>query len=115
MRSGLHSHIDALERRQWNALSGTHIPFLRHEFLSALEHTGCIGARMLCARVASTSAPDETTAGLPSALVHSSVRSRIKAGSAMHEWGRGPPVGQNRTVRVCDNISNIALQNFGNS
>src|ERR1700730_6382744 len=45
MRSGLHSHIDALERRQWNALSGTHIPFLRHEFLSPLEHTGCIGAR----------------------------------------------------------------------
>src|ERR1700691_2464832 len=45
MRSGIHSHIDALERRQWNALAGTHIPFLRHEFLSALEHTGCIGAR----------------------------------------------------------------------
>jgi predicted N-acyltransferase len=44
MRSGIHSHIDALERRQWNALAGTHIPFLRHEFLSALEHTGCIGA-----------------------------------------------------------------------
>jgi uncharacterized protein len=44
MRSGIHSHIDALERREWNALCGTHIPFLRHEFLSALEHTGCIGA-----------------------------------------------------------------------
>ena len=44
MRSGIHSHIDALERRQWNALAGTHIPFLRHEFLSALEHTGCVGA-----------------------------------------------------------------------
>jgi predicted N-acyltransferase len=44
MRSGIHSHIDALERRQWNALGGTHIPFLRHEFLSALEHTGCVGA-----------------------------------------------------------------------
>ena len=43
MRSGIHFHIDALERRQWNALAGTHIPFLRHEFLSALEHTGCIG------------------------------------------------------------------------
>ena len=45
MRSGIHSQIDALERREWNALAGTHIPFLRHEFLSALEHTGCIGAR----------------------------------------------------------------------
>ena len=40
----MHLHIDAIERRQWNALEGTHIPFLRHEFLSALEHTGCIGA-----------------------------------------------------------------------
>jgi len=45
MRSGIHSHIDAVERGQWNALAGTHIPFLRHEFLSALELTGCIGAR----------------------------------------------------------------------
>jgi len=34
-----------IEPGQWNALAGTHIPFLRHEFLSALEHTGCIGAR----------------------------------------------------------------------
>jgi uncharacterized protein len=44
MRSGIHSHIDAIESRQWNALAGTHIPFLRHEFLSALESTGCVGA-----------------------------------------------------------------------
>ena len=43
MRSGIHSHIDALESRQWNALAGTHIPFLRHEFFGALESTGCIG------------------------------------------------------------------------
>ena len=43
MRSGVHSGIDALESGQWNALQGTHIPFLRHEFLSALEHTGCVG------------------------------------------------------------------------
>jgi hypothetical protein len=44
MRSGIHSEIDALEPREWNALAGTHIPFLRHEFLAALEHTGCVGA-----------------------------------------------------------------------
>src|SRR4029453_14292512 len=30
---------------QWNALNGTNIPFLRHEFLSALERTGCVGSR----------------------------------------------------------------------
>jgi uncharacterized protein len=44
MRSGIHSDIDALEARAWNALAGTQIPFLRHEFLAALEHTGCVGA-----------------------------------------------------------------------
>jgi predicted N-acyltransferase len=45
MRSGIHSHIGALGRGEWNALAGTHVPFLRHEFLSALETTGCIGER----------------------------------------------------------------------
>ncbi len=44
MRSRVHKSIDALERRQWNALSGGSNPFLRHEFLAALEHTGCVGA-----------------------------------------------------------------------
>jgi predicted N-acyltransferase len=45
MRSSVHCQIDAIEPRAWNALGGTHIPFLRHEFLAALEHSGCIGAR----------------------------------------------------------------------
>ena len=30
-------------RQAWNALEGTDVPFLRHEFLAALEHTGCVG------------------------------------------------------------------------
>jgi len=45
MRSRVHCDIDALDRGEWNALAGTHIPFLRHEFFAALEHTGCVGAR----------------------------------------------------------------------
>jgi len=45
MRSGIHSSIDALLPQEWNALGGAHIPFLRHEFFAALEHSGCIGAR----------------------------------------------------------------------
>ncbi len=36
--------IDDLDRDQWNGLAGTDVPFLRHEFLAALEHTGCVGA-----------------------------------------------------------------------
>lgn len=35
--------IDEIDPKHWNALAGTDIPFLRHEFLAALEHTGCVG------------------------------------------------------------------------
>ena len=35
--------IDTVEASHWNALAGTHCPFLRHEFLAALEHTDCVG------------------------------------------------------------------------
>ena len=45
MRSAVHKSIDDVDARQWNALSGTRSPFLRHEFLAALEHTRCVGAR----------------------------------------------------------------------
>ena len=45
MRSAVHKRITDLDPEQWNALNGTEVPFLRHEFLSALEHTGCIGGR----------------------------------------------------------------------
>lgn len=38
----LHS-IDEVPAADWNALQGTSCPFLRHEFLGALEHTGCVG------------------------------------------------------------------------
>jgi predicted N-acyltransferase len=42
-RARIHHSIDELDPRQWNALGGDRNPFLRHEFLAALEHTGCIG------------------------------------------------------------------------
>ena len=44
MRSKVHSSIDDIDPREWNALGGAGCPFLRHEFLAALEHTGCVGA-----------------------------------------------------------------------
>jgi uncharacterized protein len=34
--------VDELDADEWNALAGGH-PFARHEFLAALEHTGCLG------------------------------------------------------------------------
>jgi uncharacterized protein len=45
MLSAVHKTIDEVAPGQWNALSGTDSPFLRHEFLAALEHTGCVGPR----------------------------------------------------------------------
>jgi predicted N-acyltransferase len=33
--------IDAVPAADWNRLIGTNCPFLRHEFLAALEHSGC--------------------------------------------------------------------------
>jgi predicted N-acyltransferase len=37
------SSIDQLDPRQWNALTGAAHPFACHEFLAALEHSGCVG------------------------------------------------------------------------
>src|SRR5262245_57562399 len=45
MRSTVHNSIEELDSRDWNALTGTTIPFLRHESLAALERTHCIGAK----------------------------------------------------------------------
>jgi predicted N-acyltransferase len=36
-------NIDAVEPAAWNALTGGRYPYLRHEFLSALEKHGCLG------------------------------------------------------------------------
>ncbi|HEV2700283.1 MAG TPA: GNAT family N-acetyltransferase [Steroidobacteraceae bacterium] len=38
-----HTSIDQLDPKAWNALAGSEVPFLRHEFLAALEHSGCVG------------------------------------------------------------------------
>ena len=38
-----HSSFAEIDAGQWNALAGDY-PFLRHEFLAALEHSGCVGA-----------------------------------------------------------------------
>jgi len=35
--------IDSLQAEQWNAVAGTSHPFLRFEFLAALERNGCTG------------------------------------------------------------------------
>ncbi len=43
MRSRVVRHISAVEPDAWNALTGGVYPFLRHEFLFALEEYGCLG------------------------------------------------------------------------
>lgn len=39
----IHHQINEINQTDWNRLCGTDYPFLRHEFLQALETTGCVG------------------------------------------------------------------------
>lgn len=43
MHVQVHASIDATPAADWNRLAGAQ-PFLRHEFLAALEHSGCVNA-----------------------------------------------------------------------
>ena len=38
-----HSAIDEITPAEWNRLADPDIPFLRHEFLAAMERHGCVG------------------------------------------------------------------------
>jgi len=43
MRVQFHNHIDEIPCEAWNALVIDNNPFLRHEFLAAMEHHNCVG------------------------------------------------------------------------
>ncbi len=43
MRTAVISNIRDVPREDWNRVTGTGHPFLRHEFLAALESNGCVG------------------------------------------------------------------------
>lgn len=43
MRSRVIERIGDLAASEWNALDHRGYPFFRHEFLAALENSGCIG------------------------------------------------------------------------
>src|SRR5699024_9068231 len=44
IRTRIHASIADISAKRWNALSGTDIPFLRHEYFHALEASGSLGA-----------------------------------------------------------------------
>ncbi|MEJ2346158.1 MAG: GNAT family N-acetyltransferase [Gammaproteobacteria bacterium] len=43
MRVDVHQSLDDIPADDWNRVAGTGHPFLRHEFLAALEHNHCVG------------------------------------------------------------------------
>ncbi len=43
MRTRTLASVDEVPAAAWNALAGDSSPFVRHEFLAALEHQGCVG------------------------------------------------------------------------
>lgn len=45
MRARILASIDEVGSAQWNALAGAGAPFLRHEFLAALERHDCVGTQ----------------------------------------------------------------------
>jgi uncharacterized protein len=45
MEIQLHTSLEGIGATEWNALAGTESPFLRYEFLMALERHGCVGPR----------------------------------------------------------------------
>lgn len=45
MRFETVARLEELSREEWNRLAGTDNPFVRHEFLLALERNGCVGER----------------------------------------------------------------------
>ena len=45
MHAEIVERIDDIPAADWNRVSGTAQPFLRHEFLAALEHHDCVGER----------------------------------------------------------------------
>ena len=42
LSTAIHRHIDEVACGEWNRLDQGGVPFLRHEFLAALEHTGAV-------------------------------------------------------------------------
>jgi predicted N-acyltransferase len=44
LKARIHRSIDSIPAAAWNALAGTEIPFLRHEYFAALETSGSLGA-----------------------------------------------------------------------
>jgi len=43
MRVEIADAVKSVDPGQWNSLTGTDSPFLRHEFLAAMESAGCVG------------------------------------------------------------------------
>ncbi len=43
MKAEIHTSIDEIEPQQWNRLVEDGNPLIRHEFLAAMEHHGCVG------------------------------------------------------------------------
>ena len=46
MKISFNNSIEKISKKEWDSLlNDTNYPFLKHEFLSLLENTSCVGAK----------------------------------------------------------------------
>jgi len=75
MQVTVHDSLAGIAARDWNRLCGNRYPFLRHEFLSLAEETGCVSE-------VSGWTPRHLTIGEPGAL-----RAAMPLYEKSHSWG----------------------------
>lgn len=96
------SSLDEIEPAAWNALSDGN-PFLSHEFLAALEHTGCVGpgTGWEPCHIVAASADDQLVGALPLYVKYDS------RGEFVFDWGWADAyerVGQNYYPKLVTSI-----------
>ncbi|ADJ28323.1 GNAT family N-acetyltransferase [Nitrosococcus watsonii] len=82
--------IETVASGQWNALEGTDNPFLRYEFLSALERYGCVGAHVgwLPRYLLAEDRPGSLIGAVPLYLKYNSFGEFVFDGSWVDAWER---------------------------
>lgn len=120
LRAEIHTSIDEIPAQQWNRLVIDNYPFMRHEFLAAMEHHGCVGQRFgWLPRHVGIYDADQLVAAMPLYEKHNSYGEFVFDHQWEHAWNRAglayfpklvaaipytPATGQRMLVTGNDNL-----------